>query len=195
MAEHPPCDHGVTGCEGSLEDPIAGSPYCGKCCQGLALTFAKPPPLWVGKAFCMLLCKRDHNLKVLLDSGEPVTDWATVEMEWLSVQGEYYSGKYCPSDEQLSPNTPALHPYPRENEAPEGVRTYANATHVWTLGAIVGYVKKHKKKPRGEELKPYLNAAWTMYRAAIEQARAPRLIECSRAACGPDLCLHPRAGR
>ena len=42
-------------------------------------------------------------------------------------------------------------------------RTYANAYHVYTYAAIVAFMRKLHRKPKGEELHKLLHASWKKY--------------------------------
>lgn len=63
------------------------------------------------------------------------------------------------TQEDMADNSFKHPPSQREGTA----RTYANAYHVYTYGAIVAFMRKLHRKPKGEELHKLLHASWKKY--------------------------------
>jgi hypothetical protein len=163
----PLCSHGCKGCEGDVGDPTPGSKLCKKCACDYMRALEEPPVPECEPVF--LLVARNLKLVVLKEDGDPIVDWAPIKSHALARVGFYRSGELLPKvpedlDEAIR--------YPSKGEAEGKKRSYANACHAHTYAALVSFMKVKKKKPRGEELNPFLHATWARYINMSETVRA-----------------------
>ena len=161
------CHKGVRGSQG--DDVVTpGSTLCGKCCHTYVMA-ERYPPAFDSTPHCMMRLA-DRKFIVLKDDGTPVVDWASLRATANADRAWHYSGNYIPDWDEDYEETVK---YPREKPEEAG-RTYANAHHVHVYTAILAFLRKHHKKPRGEELHRWLHCAWNMYQKLGEAVRAAR---------------------
>ena len=150
----PTCSRGCTGCEGDVEEPTPGSKLCKKCVCDFIRALDNPPQPACEPVH--LLAARDLKLVVLKEDGDPISDWAPIKSHALARIGYWRSGQLLP---KVPEDVDEAFKYPND-KGEEQKRSYANACHVHTYAAMVSYMKENKKKPRGDDVHPFLNATW-----------------------------------
>ena len=162
----PTCSRGCTGCEGDVEEPTPGSKLCKKCVCDFIRALDNPPQPACEPVH--LLAARDLKLVVLKEDGDPISDWAPIKSHALARIGYWRSGQLLP---KVPEDVDEAFKYPND-KGEEQKRSYANACHVHTYAAMVSYMKENKKKPRGDDVHPFLNATWGKYKHMSETVRA-----------------------
>ena len=158
----PPCSHGCKGCEGDVEEPTPGSKLCQKCVCAYIRALDDPPEPGCEPVY--LLAARELKLVVLKEDGDPIIDWAPIKSHALARVGFLRSGELLP---KVPEDVDEAIRYPSDKGV-DAKRSYANACHVHTYAALVSYMKEHRKKPRGEDVNPYLHATWARYKDMSE---------------------------
>ena len=99
----------------------------------------------------------------ILESGEEVQDWparrdACDALAAAKVGGQLLFSRAAVDDA----SAPVKHPAAKE-EGDGRERLFANGYMLAMLAAVVSFVTAHKRKPKGAELHPWLDFAWSRY--------------------------------